>query len=168
VIPSFGGWSADQGGTEIADSCEDVNLIARAYEDVLTRYDVTRLDMEVEGRSLNRADGIDRRNKAPKLVQAWAQTNVRPFQISYTLPTSASGLEQSGERALQHALDLGDPARQRRLPVHDRLEPLLRDHAEPVGVQPPARAVHLVAGNRPRGDGVLKSMRLALPSTLTC
>ncbi|TML15104.1 MAG: hypothetical protein E6G33_09110 [Actinobacteria bacterium] len=28
VIPSFGGWSADQGGTEIADSCKDVNAIA--------------------------------------------------------------------------------------------------------------------------------------------
>ena len=23
VIPSFGGWSADQGGTEIGDSCTD-------------------------------------------------------------------------------------------------------------------------------------------------
>jgi hypothetical protein len=28
VIPSFGGWSADQGGTELADSCKDVNAIA--------------------------------------------------------------------------------------------------------------------------------------------
>src|SRR5205085_12609579 len=28
VIPSFGGWSADQGGTEIGDSCKDVNAIA--------------------------------------------------------------------------------------------------------------------------------------------
>ena len=25
VIPSLGGWSADQGGTEIGDSCKDVN-----------------------------------------------------------------------------------------------------------------------------------------------
>src|SRR6266550_8153073 len=56
VIPSFGGWSADQGGTEIADSCKDVNTIAAAYEDVITRYDVTRLDMDVEGRSLNRPE----------------------------------------------------------------------------------------------------------------
>src|SRR3989440_12927031 len=67
VIPSFGGWSADQGGTEIADSCKDVNAIAAAYEDVITRYDVTRLDMDVEGRSLTRNDGIDRRNKALRL-----------------------------------------------------------------------------------------------------
>src|SRR6478752_1125984 len=93
VIPSFGGWSADQGGTELADSCKDVNAIAAAYEDVVTRYNVTRLDMDVEGRSLNRTDGIDRRNKALAMVQAWAAANGRPFQVSYTLPTSASGLE---------------------------------------------------------------------------
>src|SRR5256886_4257044 len=44
VIPSFGGWSADQGGKEGADSCKDVKTIARADEDVITRFDVSRLD----------------------------------------------------------------------------------------------------------------------------
>jgi Glycosyl hydrolases family 18 len=107
VIPSFGGWSADQGGTEIADSCKDVNTIAAAYEDVITRYDVSRLDMDVEGRSLNRTDGIDRRNKALKLVQDWAAAQGRPFQVSYTLPTSASGLEASGLAILQNAVTNG-------------------------------------------------------------
>jgi len=104
VIPSFGGWSADQGGTEIADSCKDVNAIATAYEDVITRYNVTRLDMDVEGRSLTRSDGIDRRNKALKLVQDWAAAQHRPFQVSYTLPTSASGLESTGVAILQNAI----------------------------------------------------------------
>ena len=55
MIPSFGGWSADQGGTEIADSCKDVNAIAAAYETVITPYNVTRLDMDIEGRSLTNA-----------------------------------------------------------------------------------------------------------------
>ena len=107
VIPSFGGWSADQGGTEIADSCNDVGAIASAYEAVITKYDVARLDMDVEGRSLNRPDGIDRRNKALKMVQAWAQAQGRPFQVSYTLPTSASGLEPSGVAVLQNAIGNG-------------------------------------------------------------
>jgi GH18 family chitinase len=107
VIPSFGGWSADQGGTEIADSCKDVNTIAAAYEDVITRYNVTRLDMDVEGRSLNRTDGIDRRNKALAQVEAWAAAQRRPFQVSYTLPTSASGLEPSGVAILQNAVANG-------------------------------------------------------------
>ena len=107
VIPSFGGWSADQAGTEIADSCKDVKTIAAAYEDVISRYGVTRLDMDVEGRSLNRTDGIDRRNKALALVQEWAATQKRPFQVSYTLPTSASGLEPTGVAILQNAIANG-------------------------------------------------------------
>ena len=107
VIPSFGGWSADQGGTEIADSCKDVNAIAAAYEDVITRYDVTRLDMDVEGRSLTRSDGIDRRNEALKLVEDWAAAQGRPFQVSYTVPTTASGLEPSGVAILQNAIANG-------------------------------------------------------------
>ena len=104
VIPSFGGWSADQGGTEIGDSCKNVASIAAAYEDVITNYDVTRLDMDVEGRSLNRSEGIDRRNKALKLAQDWAAAHGRQFQVSYTLPTSASGLEPSGIAVLQNAI----------------------------------------------------------------
>jgi Glycosyl hydrolases family 18 len=107
VIPSFGGWSADQGGTEIGDSCKDVNAIAAAYESVITMYDVSRLDMDIEGRSLNRPDGIDRRNKALKLVQDWAATNGRSLEVSYTLPTSASGLESSGLAVLQNAIANG-------------------------------------------------------------
>jgi hypothetical protein len=107
VIPSFGGWSADQGGTEIGDSCRDVNAIAAAYESMITMYEVTRLDMDIEGRSLNRPDGIDRRNKALKLVQDWAATNGRSLEVSYTLPTSASGLESSGLAVLRNAIANG-------------------------------------------------------------
>jgi chitinase len=84
VVPSFGGWSADQGGTEIGDSCNDSNAIAAAYESVVTTYGVTRLDMDIEGRSLTRTDGIDRRNKAIKLLQDWATSQGRTVQVVYT------------------------------------------------------------------------------------
>ena len=107
VIPSFGGWSADQGGTEIGDSCKVVDTLVKAYESVITTYDVTRLDMDIEGRSLNRPEGIDRRNKALKLVQDWAAANGRTLQVSYTLPTSPSGLEPSGLAVLQNAIANG-------------------------------------------------------------
>jgi len=107
VIPSFGGWSADQGGTEIGDSCKDPAAIASAYEQVVTSYDVTRLDMDIEGRSLTRTAGIDRRNKAIKLLQDWAAAHGRTVQIQYTLPTSADGLEPSGVAVLQNAVTNG-------------------------------------------------------------
>jgi chitodextrinase len=91
VIPSFGGYTADNTGTEIADSCTDVSAIAAAYEKVVSTYDVSRLDMDIEDNSLNRAAGIDRRNKALKMAQDWAAANGRTLQISYTLPTTTHG-----------------------------------------------------------------------------
>jgi Glycosyl hydrolases family 18 len=107
VVPSFGGWSADQGGREIGDSCKDVNQIAAAYEDLVVRYGVTRLDMDIEGRSLTKPDGIDRRNKAIKLLQDWAASTGRTVEIVYTVPTSATGLEPSGLAVLQNAIANG-------------------------------------------------------------
>ena len=104
VVLSLGGCSADQGGTEIGDSCGDPQSIAAAYESAITTYNVSRLDMDVEGRSLTKTDGIDRRNKAIKLVEDWATANVRPLQISYTLPTTPSGLETSGMAVLRNAI----------------------------------------------------------------
>ena len=107
VIPSFGGWSADQGGTEIGDSCKNVDSIATALQEVVTTYDVTRLDFDIEGRSLTKTDGIDRRNKAIAKLQAWAASVGRTVQVQYTLPTSRSGLEASGLAVLRNALANG-------------------------------------------------------------
>jgi len=107
VIPSFGGWSADQAGTEVGDSCKDVNTLAGVYEQVITTLDVSRLDMDVEGRSLTRTDGIDRRNKALKIVEDWAVAHGRPLQLSYTLPTNASGPDSASLYVLQNAVANG-------------------------------------------------------------
>ena len=56
------------------------------------------------GSFAHRTAGIDRRNKAIKLLQDWAAANGRTMQIQYTLPTSASGLETSGLAVLQNAV----------------------------------------------------------------
>jgi glycosyl hydrolase family 18 (putative chitinase) len=104
IVPSFGGFSADHSGTEIADSCTDVNQLAAAYESVVTTYDVTRLDMDVESNSLNNATGIDRRNKALSLVENWAAGQGRTLQIEYTLPVEPAGLEANGLAVLQNAV----------------------------------------------------------------
>ncbi|MFJ8311511.1 MULTISPECIES: carbohydrate binding domain-containing protein [unclassified Streptomyces] len=107
VIPSFGGYAADNGGTEIADSCTSVDSIAAAYEKVITTYDMSRLDMDIEDNSLTNQAGIDRRNQAIKKVQDWAAANGRSVQFSYTLPTTTSGLASSGLSVLQSAVTYG-------------------------------------------------------------
>jgi len=107
VIPSFGGFSADNGGTEIADSCTSVSQIAAAYEKVVTTYNVTRLDLDTEDNSLTNSAGIDRRNKAIKMVESWAAANGRTVQFSYTLPTGTTGLESTGLAVLKNAVSNG-------------------------------------------------------------
>jgi hypothetical protein len=138
VIPSFGGWSADQHGTEIGDSCKDPNAIAAAYESVIVRYDVTRLDMDVEGRSLQRAAGIDRRNQAIALLQDWAAANGRTVQIQYTLPTSADGLEQDALAVLQNAIANGARV--------DVVNPMVFDYYDGVTTDMGAAAVSAAQG----------------------
>jgi hypothetical protein len=107
VIPSFGGFSADQGGTEIADSCSSVSQIATDYESVITTLGVTRLDMDVEAKSLNNTAGVDRRNKAIAMTEAWAASQGIPLQIQYTLPVEQYGLDPNGEAVLQNAVANG-------------------------------------------------------------
>src|SRR5260370_4718907 len=107
VIPSFGGFSADQGGTEIADSCTNVSQIAADYESVITTLGVTRLDMDVEAKSLNNTAGIDRRNKAIAMTEASAATHALPLQIQYTIPVRQYGLDANGEAVLQSAVANG-------------------------------------------------------------
>ncbi len=104
VIPSFGGYTADTTGTEIADSCTDVGAIARVYESLITTYHVSRIDMDVEADSLSNTAGIDRRNKAIALTEAWAAAHHQPIQFSYTIPSTAVGLTAAGLAVLQDAI----------------------------------------------------------------
>jgi hypothetical protein len=103
VIPSLGGWSADQGGTEIGDSCSSVASIEAAYEQLATVYGISRIDMDIEGRSLTKPAGIDRRNKAIALLNQ----RMPAVQISYTLPTTRTGLDSAGLAVLQNAVANG-------------------------------------------------------------
>ncbi|WP_369182639.1 glycosyl hydrolase family 18 protein [Streptomyces sp. Y1] len=104
VIPSFGGYTADNTGTELADSCTDVNQIAAAYQNLITTYDISRIDLDIEDNSLTNTAGIDRRNKAIKQVQDWAAANGRNVQFSYTLPTTTGGLADNGLAVLRNAV----------------------------------------------------------------
>ena len=104
VIPSFGGYSADTTGTELADSCTSVPAIARVFEQLITTYHVPRIDLDVEADSLTNTAGINRRNEAIALTEAWAAAHHRSIQFSYTLPAFATGLTPAGLAVLQNAV----------------------------------------------------------------
>jgi len=107
VVPSFGGYSADQDGTEIADSCTSVPEIAKAYESVVTAYHVTRLDMDVEARSLDNQAGIARRSQALRLLQEWAARTHHRLHIIFTLGVEPWGLPTNCMAVLRSAAAYG-------------------------------------------------------------
>ncbi len=119
VIPSFGGYTADTTNTDIADSCTSVPDIAKVYESLITTYNVPRIDLDVEADSLTNTAGINRRNEAIALTEAWAAAHHRQIQFSYTLPTFPTGLTAAG---------LGGAAERRRRRRQDR-------HREPADVR---------------------------------
>jgi chitinase len=107
VIPSFGGYSADTTGTDIADSCTDVHKLAQAYESVVTAYKVHRLDLDVEADSISNTAGVDRRNQAIHEVQQWGRAHHWPVSFSYTLPSAPTGLVATGLAILASAAKYG-------------------------------------------------------------
>jgi hypothetical protein len=104
VIPSFGGSTADPTDTDIADSCTSVPAIAAVYESLITTYNVPRIDLDVEADSLTNTAGINRRNEAIAMTEAWAAAHHRQIQFSYTLPTFPTGLPSAELGVLQNAV----------------------------------------------------------------
>ena len=103
VIPSFGGYTADTTGTELADSCTSVDAIAKVYESLVTTYHISRIDLDVEATSASNTAGIERRNQAIAKAEAWAAQHHRRLSFSYTLPTFPTGLPAAELSVLQDA-----------------------------------------------------------------
>jgi hypothetical protein len=107
VIPSFGGYTADTTGTELADSCTSVSAIAQVYESLITTYHVPRIDLDIEATSLTDTAAIQRRNEAIAQTEAWAANHGKQIQFSYTLPTFPTGLPAAELAVLQNAAAVG-------------------------------------------------------------
>ncbi|HEV2636975.1 MAG TPA: carbohydrate binding domain-containing protein [Actinocrinis sp.] len=107
IIPSFGGYTADTTNTDIADSCTNVSSIAAAYESVITTYNISRIDLDVEADSDTNTAGITRRNQAIAQVESWAAANGRTIQFSYTLPVTPTGLTSDETAILKNAVTEG-------------------------------------------------------------
>jgi chitinase len=107
VIPSFGGESADDNGTDIADSCTSVNSIAQVYENVIATYNIPRIDLDIEGNSLTNTAGIARRNEAVAQAESWAAANGRSIQFSYTMPGSPTGMDAQEKSIISNAISAG-------------------------------------------------------------
>jgi chitinase len=98
VIISFGGWGSDNGGTDLGATCSSPEAMAAQIEDVVTTFDVTRLDFDIEAAAISNATDIDRTTRALAQVRAWA--GGRSLALDYTIPTFPTGLGDDGVKLL--------------------------------------------------------------------
>ena len=101
-IISFGGESGD----ELADVCTSTSSLQAQYQAVITKYNITRLDFDIEqddGDAIDNTAGIDRRNQ---VLAALQQANPNLI-VSYTLPVDPTGLESNALYVLTSALNHG-------------------------------------------------------------
>jgi hypothetical protein len=138
VIPSFGGYLADKAGTDIADSCTSVPAIAAAYESVITRYSITRIDLDIEAASLTDTAGITRRSAALAIAQRQASRAGPGLQIVVTFSGSPQGLDNAQITALKNMIAHG---------VNITAVNLLAyDYYGPQGTPPPEMAAAAISG----------------------
>lgn len=99
VIISFGGAS----GMELAQVHTSVSSLQSAYQQVITKYNLKWMDLDIEGAFIADATTINRRNQALKNLQA-----ANPgLKFSYTLPVMPEGLTQDGLNLLSNAKSNG-------------------------------------------------------------
>jgi hypothetical protein len=100
VIISFGGWGSDNGGTDLGATCSSPEAAAAQIESVVTTFNASRLDFDIEAAAITNAADVDRTTKALAAVRSWASGSGRSLALSYTIPALPSGLTEDGTKLL--------------------------------------------------------------------
>ncbi|MGF1431121.1 chitinase, partial [Kitasatospora sp. LaBMicrA B282] len=106
VMISFGGGNS----RELAETCGSVAELKAAYRKVIDTYDLTRIDLDIEGDVLEDQPANDLRNQALAELQHDYAAAGRRLAVQYTLPVNPWGLSSGAtallENARQHQLDV--------------------------------------------------------------
>ena len=96
---SFGG----EAGSELAVTCTSVSQLQAAYQQVISAYDVNKIDFDIEGAAVANTAANVRRDQALAALQAQDPG----LQVSLTLPVLPSGLTADGDAVLTGAAQAG-------------------------------------------------------------
>jgi len=96
---SFGG----EAGSELAITCTSVSQLEAAYQQVISAYDVNKIDFDIEGAAVDNTAANARRDQALAALQA----RDPGLQVSFTLPVLPSGLTSDGDAVLTGAVQAG-------------------------------------------------------------
>ncbi|KAB1640998.1 chitinase [Gulosibacter chungangensis] len=103
VAVSFGGAI----NTELASACSSVDDLVSAYRAVLDRYNVTTIDLDLEGTNLTDVAAGERRAQALAILQQERLDAGQELDVWVTLPTAMAGLTEQGVAAVRQLLDGG-------------------------------------------------------------
>jgi Cellulose binding domain len=96
---SFGG----EDGSELAQTCTSLSQLEAAYQDVISGYDVNKIDFDIEGAAVDDTAANALRDQALVALQAKDPS----LQVSFTLPVLPSGLPAAEDAVLTGAVQAG-------------------------------------------------------------
>lgn len=106
VAISFGG----QRNNELAVNCTNPSKLLNAYTQVVNRYNINTIDLDIEGTDLSNTKAGARRAIAIATLQKERRKAGKKFAVWVTLPVTPQGLTQQGTNAvaqlLRHGVDL--------------------------------------------------------------
>lgn len=100
---SFGG----QINNELATGCTDPAKLEAAYRAVVDRYDVSSIDLDIEGGALGDAASLDRRAAAIMALQKDRRGSGKDLDVWLTLPADPNGLTTAGTDAVRRMIASG-------------------------------------------------------------
>ncbi|GAB3600234.1 chitinase [Microbacterium tumbae] len=103
VAVSFGGAL----NTELAAACATADDLENAYRSVVDRYEVSTIDLDLEGPNLSDTAAGQRRAEAIARLQRKTEDAGGELDVWLTLPTAATGLTEEGLAAVRQLLETG-------------------------------------------------------------
>ena len=96
---SFGG----EAGQELAETCTSAAQLEAAYQDVISTYNVNKVDFDIEGAAVDNTAANQLRDQALAALEA----KDPGLQVSFTLPVLPSGLTTDGLAVVTGAVKAG-------------------------------------------------------------
>lgn len=103
VLVSFGGAIND----ELATVCTEPEALEAAYGDVVERYDVTTIDLDIEGPALADREAHTRRAEAIAAIQETRRGDGHELAVWLTVPVAESGMTEDGVALVDATLAAG-------------------------------------------------------------
>ncbi|MFU8945383.1 chitinase [Mycetocola zhadangensis] len=103
IAISFGGLLND----ELATVCKDHDKLVDAYADVVKRYDISTIDLDIEAGNLSDSKSGVRRAKAISELQEKRRDGGDDLAVWLTLPVAPSGITEDGATAVTQMLKAG-------------------------------------------------------------